>query len=135
MKHSATTVDFITYRTETDGCIGLQRIFYTLRDKDTGKFLLEGVIHPTEEARQMVLGTHPSGNWNSSVVGAALDLNDRSIKSTLLQDITKQELENVPMQQVSSGDPDAQGRRVKAITWAVVAIDREEDTVWVEGVI
>lgn len=135
MKHSATTVDFITYRTETDGCIGLQRIFYTLRDKDTGKFLLEGVIHPTEEARQMVLGTHPSGNWNSSVVGAALDLNDHSIKSTLLQDITKQELENVPMQQVSSGDPDAQGRRVKAITWAVVAIDREEDTVWVEGVI
>lgn len=135
MKHSATTVDFITYRTETNGCIGLQRIFYTLRDKDTGKFLLEGVIHPTEEARQMVLGTHPSGNWNSSVVGAALDLNDRSIKSTLLQDITKQELENVPMQQVSSGDPDAQGRRVKAITWAVVAIDREEDTVWVEGVI
>lgn len=135
MKHSATTVDFVTYRTETDGCIGLQRIFYTLRDKDTGKFLLEGVIHPTEEARQMVLGTHPSGNWNSSVVGAALDLNDHSIKSTLLQDITKQELENVPMQQVSSGDPDAQGRRVKAITWAVVAIDREEDAVWVEGVI
>ena len=57
------------------------------------------------------------------------------MKSTLLQDITKQELENVPMQQVSSGDPDAQGRRVKAITWAVVAIDREEDAVWVEGVI
>jgi len=135
MRCNATTVDFIDYRTETDGCLNLKKLHYTLRDKDTGHFLLEGVIYPTDEARQMVLGTHPSGNWNSSVVGAALDLNDRSIKSTLLQDITKQELENVPMQQVSSGDPDAQGRRVKAITWAVVAIDREEDTVWVEGVI
>lgn len=135
MKHSATTVDFITYRTETDGCIGLQRIFYTLRDKDTGKFLLEGVIHPTEEARQMVLGTHPSGNWYSSVVGAALDLNDHNIKTALLQGMTKQELESVPLPRVSTSNPDAQGRRVKAITWAVVAIDREEDAVWVEGVI
>lgn len=135
MRREVTTSDFVEYRAKTHGCLNLNKIVYDLYDKNTQKILMSGDIVPSEEAKQLVLGTHPSGNWNSSVVGAALDLFDSAVKSHLIKDLSKQDLESVPMQQISPGHPDAQGRRVKAITWEVVAIDDEADIVWVKGVI
>lgn len=135
MRKEVTTKEYIAYRDKTHGCLNVKTIHYTLKDVDNGQVLLTGKLDPSDEARQLVLGKHPSGNWHSSVVGAALDLFDGAIKSYLRGKMSNVELENVPIQQTSSTNIDAQGRRVKAITWAVVAIDEDTDTVWVEGVI
>lgn len=135
MKRSMSTTEFTEYRNRTHGCLNLHKIMYELYDKETGVLLMNGEIIPNDEARQLVLGTHPSGNWNSSLVGAALDLFDPSIRSCLLKDISKKELENIPMPSTSTNNPDAQGRRIKAITWEVIAIDENKDIIWVKGVV
>ena len=123
---------------ESGGCLTVTKIHYDLYSKETQELLVTGVIVPDEEARQYVLGTHPSRDFYDSVIGASLDMEDKKIKDALLDQMTKKERENlkaVPLPITTAHGDDEQGRRAKAIVWGVVAIDEETSEVWVKGVI
>lgn len=137
MKNSVTTKEYQAYKKRTNGCITLEKIHYALYDRDTKQLLVKGDILPTEEAKQYVLGSHPSGDRYDSLVGASLDIEDKKIKSILLGKMTPIERENlkaVPLPETSATGEE-QGRRAKAIIWCVTAIDEATNEVWVEGVI
>lgn len=137
MKTKVTTREYLEYRDATNGCLSVKQIYYKLFDKDTGQVLLCGDLQPTEEARQLVLGTHPSGNQYSSVILSAVDLYMPQIRAALDATVTKQELESVNLLDTknSSDSGVVQPRRAKAIVWSVQYIDNEEHHVWIEGVI
>lgn len=137
MKQRVTTREYQQYKAQTKGCLSVEKIHYDLYDRDTQALLVTGVIIPTEDAKKYVLGTHPSGDRYDSLIGASLDIEDKKIKEMLLDQMTKQERENlkaVPLPETSAVGEE-QGRRAKAIVWCVSAIDKEAKEVWVEGVI
>lgn len=138
MKRNVTTKEYQEYKARTQGCLSVEKIHYELYSKDTQEMLLDGTIIPGEEARQYVLGTHPSRDYYDSVIGASLDIEDKKIKATLLDRMTKQDRENlkgVPLPDTTAHGDDEQGRRAKAIIWGVVSIDDATNEVWVRGVI
>ena len=135
-KKNVSVKEYIAYRDRTNGCMDVEKIYYTIKDKDTDEVLLEGQMIPGDEAKSLVLGTHPSGNRYSSVVLAAIDLETPKIRAELEKTVSKQELDSVSL--MGSGNVDdgtSQVRRIKAITCVVQAIDEETNEVWIEGVI
>lgn len=138
MKRDVTTKEYQAYKARTNGCLAVTKIHYDLHSKESQELLLTGDIIPSEEAKQYVLGTHPSRDFYDSVIGASLDIEDKKIKATLLDRMSRQERENlkaVPLPNTTAHGDDEQGRRAKAIVWGVVAIDDETNEVWVRGVI
>ena len=138
MKRDVTTKEYREYKAKTNGCLSVTKIHYDLHSKDTNELLVTGVIIPDDEARQYVLGTHPSRDFYDSVIGAALDMEDKKIKEAILGHMTKREredLKGVPIPDTTAHGDDEQGRRAKAIVWGVTTIDDETNEVWVKGVI
>lgn len=136
MKKPVSVRDYIAYRDRTKGCMDVEIIYFTLRDKESNEVLLDGSMFPDDKAKAMVLGTHPSGNSCSSVVLATIDLQTNAIHKSLESTVTKRELESVALKDSGNvEDGVAQTRRAKAITWIVQYIDEDTNEVWVEGVI
>ena len=138
MKRDVTTKEYQAYKAKTKGCLTVEKIYYELYSKDNQELLLSGTIIPNDEAKQYVLGTHPSRDYYDSVIGASLDIEDKKIKATLLDGMTKQDRENlkgVPLPDTTAHGDDEQGRRAKAIVWGVISIDEDTNEVWVRGVI
>lgn len=138
MKRDVTTKEYQAYKAKTNGCLTVTKIHYQLYSKDNQELLLTGDITPGEEAKQYVLGTHPSRDLYDSVIGASLDIEDKKIKEALLNNMTKREredLKGVPLPDTSARGDEEQGRRAKAIVWGVYAIDDESNEVWVRGII
>lgn len=138
MKKEVTTKEYQAYKAKTNGCLAVKKVHYQLYSKDARCLLVTGEIMPSDEARQYVLGTHPSRDLYDSVIGASLDIEDKKIKATLLESLTKKEredLKGVPLPDTSAHGDEEQGRRAKAIVWGVYAIDEETNEVWVRGII
>lgn len=138
MKKEVTTKEYQAYKAKTNGCLAVTKIHYMLYSKESQELLIGGSITPSDEARQYVLGTHPSRDIYDSVIGASLDIEDKKIKAALLHNLTKrerEELKGVPLPDTSAHGDEEQGRRAKAIVWGVYAIDEETNEVWVRGII